>query len=80
MTAFLSALPTLLKMGLLVAGFMAKKYLDPRLILKREEKRSEDERMAFRKALYAGDADSVSRLLDGRLRRLRAKNHISNRK
>lgn len=69
-----------LKIAALILVFYLRRVGDPRLMALKEEKRSEDERQAFRKALWGGDSDSVSRLLGSRLRRLRAKNHVSDGK
>lgn len=66
-----------LKIALVLTVFFLKRYTDPRTIARKEEERSEEERQKFRKAVWSGDSDMVSRLLDARMRRLREKNRVS---
>lgn len=73
-----SAVGAGLKIAMLILVFYLKRLADPRLLALKEEKRSEKEEQDFRTAIHEGDADTVSRLLSRRLRRLRRKDDLLN--
>jgi len=61
----------LLKVLLPIVAFLIQRWMDPRLVLKREAKREEEERQQFRAAVASRDHERVSILLSRRLQRLR---------